>query len=446
MTVHHHWRAVATSHLVGLLMQASYPLFTVTDGALDANTTYSEFETRLVHGLLLEPGLVMADAYFFSSNNLQKHVVDMGKGSISLFEAALRRGLIVPALREPARDFVEVLGYLRAQQMQGNYESLDYLAARLSGSCDLEARQTLWRGRSGANYHKLIRRCLLGRMPPGVDPEIWQLTDVLRHTGIAEARRITKSRPQGDGLRRGELYRVAGSILGVFDLDDPRAIGRNEILSRYALLVGDASVEHRAAKEFFDWVDELHRMNFAESLGALPSIFTSTSNNLAVLQRGFPSIIGSIPLQAPSDEINRVIKIPSVRRLLRWPPEKLLDARDYGIDWRASARRFMEDPRDATRHQAQEALEAYAKKLRSISPGPPFTDLSVKAFAIKMAPLLLTTAAGFVQPEGPYIATVASAGYLAYQYLLRGRNEKVYLSPGLNIIPNQTGDQLAGPS
>jgi hypothetical protein len=425
---------------------SNYPLFTVTDGALDERTTYSEFETRLVHGLLLEPGLVMADAYFFSSNNLQKHVLETGKGSTSLFEAALRRGLIVPALREPARDFVEVLGYLKNQQMQGNYEPLDYLAARLSGSCDLEARQTLWHGRSGANYHKLIRRCLLGRMPPGVDPKIWQLTEDLRHRGVAEARRITKSRPQGDGLRRGELYRVAGSILEVFDLDDPRAIGRSEILSRYAVLVGDSSVEHRAAKEFFDWIDELHRMNFAKTLGALPSIFTSTSNNLSVLQRGLPSITGSDSLQAPSDQISAVIKVPSMRRLLRWPPEKLLDARDYGSDWRTSARIFVKYPSDTTRHRAEEALEAYAKKLRSISPSSPFTDLSVNALAIKMAPLLLTTAASFIQPEGPYIATVTSAGYLAYQYLLRGRNEKVHLSPGLNIIPNQTNDHLTGPS
>jgi hypothetical protein len=431
---------------------SDYPLFTVTDGALDAITTFSEFETRLVHGLLLEPGLVMADAYFFSSNNLQKHVLETGKGSTSLFEAALRRELIVPALRQPARDFVEVLGYLKNQQMQGHYESLDYLAARLSGSCDLEARQTLWQGRSGANYHKLVRRCLLGSMPPGVDPEIWQLTEDLRHRGVAEARRITKSRPHGDGLRRGELYRVAGSILGVFDLDDPRAIGRDEILSRHALLVGDASIEHRAAKEFFDWIDELHRMNFAKSLGALPSIFTSTSNNLAVLQKGLPSIAGDTSVQAPSDRISAVIKIPSMSRLLRWNPERLLEARDYGNDWRTSAGLFMKNPCDATRKRAEEDLEAYAKKLRSINPGSPFIDLGVKAFAMKAAPLLLTTAAGFVQPDGPYIATAASAGYLAYQYLLKGRNDKVHFekvphfSPGLNIISNRGNDQLTGPS
>jgi hypothetical protein len=413
-----------------------YPLFTVTDGPIDINISGKEFETRLVHGLLLEPGLVMADAYFFSSTHLQRHVLEESRDSISLFEAAMRRGLVVPALRQPAKDFVDVLGYLRGQQMQGNYDSLDDLAFRLSASCDLEASQVIWPARSGLGYDKLIEQCLMGPRPSGVDSQMWKLTDELRHRGITEARRITHLRPSGEGLRRGELARVAGSILGVIDPEDPHAVDYNEMLSRYAQIVGETSSKHRAAKEFFDWIDEIHRVNYARSLGARPSVFASTPSSLAVLQKAMLSVAEDEQIvRPPRDQISVVIKIPSVRRLLRWSPEKLLDARDFGIAWRASARRFLTAPNDLTRHQAEQALEAYAKKLRKISPGPSYIDLSVRAFATKAAPTLLTAASGFILPGiGPYVATAASTGYLAYQYLIRGRYEKVRVSPGLNII------------
>jgi len=415
--------------------RSDHPLFTVTDGPIDINITTSEFETRLVHGLLLEPGLVMADAYFFSSTHLQKHVLENGRNSISLFEAAMRRGLIAPALRQPAKDFVEVLGYLKSQQMQGNYDPLGDLAFRLSASCDLEATQVIWPSRSGIGYDKLIRRCLLGQRPSGVDPQIWKLTENFRHHGVTEARRLTSLRPGGEGLRRGELARVAGNLIGIVDLEDPRVMDYKEILSRYAQVVGETSVEHRAAKEFFSWIDEIHRINYARSLGAGASVFGSTPSNLAVLQRAMLSDTSGSTQRALRDQISVVIKIPSVRRLLRWPPEKLLDARDFGIAWRANVRRFLAEPSDLTRHQAEQALEAYAMKLRKISPAPSYADLSVKAFATKVAPTLLTAASGFVLPGiGPYISTAAATGYLSYQYLIRGRNERVRVSAGLNII------------
>ena len=422
--------------------RTDYPLFTITDGL---DITYSEFETRLAHGLLLEPRLVMPDTYFFSSGHLQEHVLRSDRNSISLFEAAMRRGLIVPVLRQPVKDFVGVLGYLRGQQLYGVYDPLDHFAFRLSESCDLENFEVPLPAHAGVSYDKLIRQCLLKKRPPGVAPEIWKLTEGLRHRGVVEARHMTKLRPGGDGLRRGELTRVAGNILGVVDLKDPHVVERSEILTRYAQLVGGQSSKYYAAKEFFDWAYEIHRINFAILLGASPSLFANSLNTLAVSQMAMPSIAKTGSGQSFQDQISVVIKIPSVRRLLRWPPEKLLDARDFGNDWRARARIFMADPSDLTRHQAEQALEEYAKKLRKISPVPSYSDLSVRALAMKVAPTLATAALGFALPEvGPYVATAASTGYLAYQYLIKGRYDKVHLSPGLNIIESSSATNHNG--
>ena len=422
--------------------QTDHLLFTITDGI---DTTYGEFETRLVHGLLLEPALVMPDTYFFSSTHLQRHVLQSSQGAVSLFEAAMRRGLIVPVLRQPAKDFADVLRYLRGQQLQGKYDPLDFYASHLSESCNLEALQMAMPARAGVGYDKLIRHCLLGQPPSGIDPQIWELTEKLRHRCIAEARHATKLRPEGDGLRRGELTRIAGSMLGVVDLADPRVVDRTEILARYAQLVGLQSNEYLAAREFFDWTYEIHRINFANLLGASPSLFANSPDTLAVLQRAMPSIARRGSQEASSDQISAVIKIPSVQRLLTWPPERLLDARDFGLAWRVSVHHFMANPSDVTRHQAEQALEEYARKLRKISPSPSYSSLSVRALATKVAPTLITAALSFVLPGiGPYVATAAGTGYVAYQYLIGGRHDKVQVSPGLNIIESSNSSVRYG--
>jgi hypothetical protein len=414
---------------------ADFPLFTITDGSLDVNTSGTDFDTRLVHGLLLEPGLVMGDAYFFSSAHLKNHVLGRDRDSISLFEAAMKKGLIISALRQPAKDFKAVLGYLRGQQMRGDYDELDPLAERLSSSCDLEARQVIWPLRSGVGYEKLVQHCLLSEPPPGMDSDIWQLTESLRHDGVVKAKRLTMLLPGGEGLRRGELIRVAGSLLGVFDLSDQSVISRDEILSRYARSVDRESTRYTAAKEFFDWVDEIHRINFARSLGARPSVFTSTPSSARVLQRAVPSAAEEGSPQSVRDQISVTIKIPQARRLLKWPPEKLLAARDFGKSWRDSARLFLADPNTLTRHNAEQALQEYAGELRKLAPAAPRVELSVQALATRTAPTLLTAASEFARPEaGPYVATTASTGYLVYQYAGKRRPDQDSVSPGLNVI------------
>lgn len=74
-----------------------YTLLSASDGPLSSNMSYDEFQMRLVHGLLLEPGFVMIDAYFIASGHLRHHILNSTPGSISLFGTAMRRGLIVPA-------------------------------------------------------------------------------------------------------------------------------------------------------------------------------------------------------------------------------------------------------------------------------------------------------------------------------------------------------------
>lgn len=205
-------------------------------------------------------------------------------------------------------------------------------------------------------------------------------------------------------------------------------------MSRYASKVGHDSPQYHAAASFFDWIDEIHRINYARSLEARPSIFGNNLDDFAVLQSAAQqdSIQDTV---APVDTLSTTISIPSVRRLLRWPPDKLLEVRDFGLDWRASAHRFLDSPSDSSRHQAERALDEYARRLRSLSPASPYTNLTVRAFALKAAPTLLTAASGLALPEyGAYVATVGTTGYLAYQYLYKGMRQKVRIDLRANVI------------
>ncbi|MDH6110221.1 hypothetical protein P3T36_004847 [Kitasatospora sp. MAP12-15] len=415
--------------------RTDHPLFTITDGL---DTTYEAFSTRLVHGLLLEPKLVMPDTYFFSSPHLKEHVLKeraSDRDARSLFAVALHEKLITPMLRKPAGTFREVLGYLRGQQLQGKYdeEDTEYYAALLSQARDLEDVQSTLPAHSGVGYDELIRRCLLEQQPQGIDPKIWKLTEPLRE-GISEAEEMTNSRPEGEGLRRGELTRVAGKILGVVDPHGSQVVGRGEILKLYAYKVNGESIRYRAAKEFFDWIYEMHRINMAAQLGVSLSMYATSQNTLAVLQSAVPSILGYGPQGPPRDEIVRTIKIPRVKRLLQWSPSKFIDARDHGDDWRIKVRFFIENPNDETRDRAERALEEYAKKLCKLSPKSDLRDLSVKAFAMQAAPNISAVLLGAFVPGGVFIATGAATGCLAYQYFVKNQPEKVRYSLGPNII------------
>jgi hypothetical protein len=150
--------------------------------------------------------------------------------------------------------------------------------------------------------------------------------------------------------------------------------------------------------------------------------------------------------QSSRDQIDMVVKIPSVQRLLTWPPAKLLDeARGQGMDWRSKALHFLDVPGNDTRHAAEQALEDYAKCLRKFSPKSSYSELSVKAFAMQAAPALLTAASGIIPAialpaavapvVGPAVAAAAVTGYLAYRYFVKPSDKvRVQASPRLNII------------
>lgn len=419
-----------------------YALLTLCDGPVADDMSYDEFQVRLIHGLLFEPGFVIMDAYIFASNHLRRHIEESRQGAISLFELAVKQGIIAPATRTRVPNYQRLLEEMRRGQINSHWPGNRELALRLDLSCPID-KSYVWPTQMEESYRALVERCMLGLAPPGVEPDVWALTEELRVRSVARACAVTHEITGNPyALRRGELVRAAGVVLGVVKADDRKSVDRYQIVTRYGSADADAQ-KVNAIAHFFDWVDELHRANYAQALNVKPSIFGSTATDMSLMQSAVGSPTSQSGPSEPRDELNITIRVPSLERLLHWPPERLLDVRNYGLDWRVKAHIFLECPTTGTRHRAEEALEIYARKIRHLSPSLPYIDLSVKAFASKAAPGLTAAFLGFAAPSwGPYVATTASSGYIAYQYLIRGRHATAKLQLKSNVIAGGSVDPL----
>jgi hypothetical protein len=78
---------------------SSHSLLNAMDGSI-AGLNQSSFEQSLVLNLLFQEKVLVYDGLFFSCHNLLQRLSER-PGYQSLFEVACRRGLIVPAFRNP---------------------------------------------------------------------------------------------------------------------------------------------------------------------------------------------------------------------------------------------------------------------------------------------------------------------------------------------------------
>ncbi|GHD29232.1 hypothetical protein [Streptomyces galbus] len=405
---------------------ADHSILTLADGPVADSMTYEEFETSLIHGILFDPGFFLIDAYLFASDHLRKHIFESAEGSMSLFELAMREGVISLVSREPSSGFPQLLHTLRDMRIQSPFTHGDRIADRLAASVGPLARPIPWPEGMGQNYGSLLRRCLRGDEPTGLAPGAWQETEVLRHEGLDVAAELSSQRREAPGgIRRGELIRAAGAVLGVFDLNERTVTNRFKIIERLSA-TGYSPQQLKSVDSFFDWVDQLHHVNYAEGLGARPATIGTGAWDLPLIQTALRDEAQQEPPPSLSDNLDIAVRVPSARILRGMTPRTIMELREYGIDWRSSAIRFINAPNAASRHGAEIALEQFSRKLRGVTGQGPLASANFKAFALKAAPALLATVTDLVAPSvGPYLTTVAGTGYIAYQYVTKNRTGKV---------------------
>jgi hypothetical protein len=174
-------------------------------------------------------------------------------------------------------------------------------------------------------------------------------------------------RRSGYGVRRGEIVNFAGRYLGVVRQDEGVA-DADVIMSRYSR-EHFRKVPYDAAGSFFDWLDELYRVNQAERLRVRANFFARRPSDVAVLEAAATHVQGS-PISTTGEEhstdtLEVLVELPHAAAFKRLEPERLLALRVWGDQWYMAANEFMTssspDGRRLARIRAEAAILDYAK-------------------------------------------------------------------------------------
>jgi hypothetical protein len=430
--------------------------FAAADRRLSANMSDDKFDQIFVRSLLFLPGLVIPDVFFFISNHIARHLKP-GRGTKTLFEQSVCNGLIVPAFRQPAEDFEQVREYLRRQGIYGLLpdDVTERVANRLSAAVEYRpVNHILWGRRFGESYDKLLSLTLENREKPqgrevtDVLPDwLWEHTEHLRQQAISEAREIEATRPGGFGVRRGEIINASARYLGL-PVPEGGFSDSDDVLDALREMVGDQELRYLAASKFFDWLDEIYRINQARRLGTKPRLHNATESDLLILQ---PALEGSLDeygigpqrkSTAAASQGSQVadafmveMRIPNTRYLLDLAPYQLLALRDHGHDWRVAAQSYLESPTHERRHEAQECLESYERALCTNVPREELIDISIRAVAFGLGGMSFLAATDLMSqqlgtPPSSIFALAGAAGSLAYsRYRRRRKKMRITFAP-----------------
>ena len=349
----------------------------ILDRQMEGYFSFQDWERHLLEGLLFERRLVVPDTFFFISGYLESHVDNAERrGQRPLFEAAVSRGLIVPAFRRQDSSFADILAVVRKQKIVGIRPQADTMAVRLDNALN----------RSSASppahlpitdFGSLATRVLapdafdesLSRLiPPGdiggsrpllTVEELWERSKPWRQTALERA--IIRSASRGDGspdLRRGDWMSEAGWMMGwpakteVHDVQD-------------AVKCLPDSRDRAAAFHFFRWMSECYQACGAMKMNLLPGFPGCDPRSAVVANSLIPSdsFASEVYVELPIE-----VEIPPTHVLLQLASDSLLDARlDVGEEYLTALDLWRNQPSDSTRNSLERFARAYARHLCSLA-------------------------------------------------------------------------------
>lgn len=409
--------------------------FSAADGRVTTDAGETGFARALVHSALIDSRIVVPDIFFFNSPGLQQHVANAE--DISLLEAAIQAGLVVPSLRAPAKTFTEIAAYLKRARIVGllGEPALGDLAAKLDRA--LPGKRPEWGGwpaALGESYKKLLLKLLQVDKPPkfghsSIDEMLWRGTEDLRYDAIEQALEVRRQ-DGGSDIRRGEIITQAGRILGVL-ADDEDIVDLDVVLRRIADSHGRKSPRFLRAEAFFEWLDELYRFNQADRMNIQPTATNSNPGTLCLLAQAYRKVD-----YGPADagkafqlRLNGEVEIPRFASLSRIGPRQLIELRGYGREWQTSAAAFLKDPQNDTRSAAERALEDYAAALRKQFKKEVLQTMRVQSVAGVGANIGVQAADAMMEalntnvPVASVVA-VLTGGYVATQYVVKTRGSE----------------------
>jgi hypothetical protein len=354
------------------------PFFSASDRQLENLISFDDFEKSLYLNVLFQGGVLIPDNFIFVSSYLDRHINRFHK--VSLFEAALENGLIIPSFRNPKRvNFHDVLFELQGAGMpktavQGLQRNSTEIASRLQISANKgkSYKYKVWPQFSvGERYQNVIldhltRKDLI-ELPENIRfdrneiRELWKQTATWREDVIQEAinasSRLQVSGPV-PGLRRGEIYNAVGRRL---KLDIPKQ-GVDDVC--YLLsAVADNEKAYMLLSYFLGWVNECYHLNLAESLESIPN----SPKFIPPLGLMYESLLPAgkeSSREHKFDVAESVVEFPSLKLLREIEGNDLIEIVNYiGRGYHAAIMDWEANPTALTQQRVSDVMKQYAKEL-----------------------------------------------------------------------------------
>lgn len=418
--------------LKDILMATGDVYFSAADRSMTMLMSHMDFDLGLAHSILLQPALVIPDIFMFISPHLRRHV--LRNGELSIFEAAMREGFVIPAFRRQFSSFEGAAAALTSEGILGmlHPDEVAALAARYDAVASrIFADPLVWPDRLGESYGKILATCLAGNLESDSGAQrIWRDTEALRDDAVLLAQ-TSIDRNAAAGVRRGDLYNSAARVLGV--RNGTEMFGSVEaILMRYEGLHPPGSLEYEAASIYFRWIDDLYRLNQAVRFRAEPSTLIRRPAELEMVELGLDAAIrlgyatGAGTVSPDSAPFDVTIRIPAAALIAKLSPTELLGARDLGLAWFVAINNYLKNPDPVRRTAAERAIEEYASRLRALKPKEQTQNLDIRARLVEGAG---PSAAGLVYaaidrmaelnlPEiaAPFLSVIGATAYVLYSY------------------------------
>jgi hypothetical protein len=316
----------------------------------------------LANRILLGPGVVISDSYFITSAEIAN---DLGEVDNSWTRWGLRRGLIVPAFRQPdVETFKENLQGIERTKLLGIRkdadETIDKLDAAFSGD---HTRSITWPDGMGIWFGKLMNEKFKSKV---VDPKLWtnehnklwKQTLDLREKYV-EMGWKRQPDPDTEGLRRASIFRALADDVGF----------RGDATDTNGIIASAPRSRRKALRAVILWIDELYSYNQASQF-KVKSYFPVGKGDGALMMSslvwdGSTGSASGPPDDKPQQRYDHSFQWPSDRMLRDASPDTLLGIRtdEPGQAYADSMKKFHDNPSGATWENFRSASNIYSRKI-----------------------------------------------------------------------------------
>jgi hypothetical protein len=356
-------------------MNDEYSLFNAMDGTL-LDLGSQAFDESLTMNLLFQEKILVHEALFFNCPNLVQHFGRRRPGYQSLFEAACKQGLVVPALRDPKVQSLEQAFQAMSKVYGADYKvvipDMEPYRDLIIAAVDTSIVQGITRpfywpvdGPSlGEQYRGVVSKVLQTDDPPsytGYNPDrallfrrVWELSRPWRIDLVEEAAHRTAAKG-ALGLQRAEVFNVVGWSLGVSE--DIRNVSAEKIVG------ASADGEQRlAARLFVKWLTQCHHVSQARNF--------RTSINFPIYNLDQDFILDSIlrsPIDPPPERSSGFrceVTLPDIQLLAEVDPADLVAIRnDIGHGYLHALKRWQTEPSESNEEAVERTLKQYCEDI-----------------------------------------------------------------------------------